>query len=103
VLFRSDELVFDFDKLTGADINFCAREAERAAGGAILSLVISHDFHLAVAAKACGREVALLKKLGAVDYLEATTAAQDFCLGTDGGRQPTSAPSVPSSDASPQP
>jgi hypothetical protein len=68
----------DFDRLTGADILLCAREASAAKGEAVRVLVIDTEFHVHVAAAASGIDAAVLKKLGAVDFVEVATAVQGF-------------------------
>lgn len=79
-----DALTLNLDALTGADVEQCAREAQIGNGNVPpVSLVLDASFHAQVAARACGLDVATLRKLGARDYLAVTTAVQGFLLGAD--------------------
>ena len=77
-----DGLTLDLDKLTGLDVEFCAREATIAAGGAIAVLNLDVGFHAQVAARACGLPVEILRKLPAPDFIAATMAVQGFLFGS---------------------
>jgi len=78
------ELDLKLEDLTGADIDFCARETTADNGG-VPSAVMSLDvaFHARVAARAAGIDAEAMKRLKAVDYIAVTTRVQGFLLGTD--------------------
>lgn len=76
-------LTLDLDKLTGADVEMCAREATVAAGSPPVALVLDVGFHAQIAARASGLPVETLRKLRASDYLAVTTVVQGFLLGAD--------------------
>jgi hypothetical protein len=79
-------LVLDVESMTGKDIDYCAREAGAMRGLAVpggLGFVTDHEFHIQVAAKACGQTVGALKELPARDYVEVATAVQSFLTGSD--------------------
>lgn len=81
---QRDKLVLNLDALTGADVLFCEREMLAAnAGQPVLALVLSSEFHVQLAARACGIEAAALKKLPATDFLAVTGKVRNFLLGTD--------------------
>lgn len=77
------EIYLDLDKLTGADVEFAARQAMLAAGQQIPVLILDLGFHLQVAARASGIDAAELRKLPAADYLALTTKVQGFLFGSD--------------------
>ena len=70
------------DGLSGADIDFCVREASAAKGEVVRVIVLDHEVHIQLAAKATGISVAALKKLRASDYVEVATAVQNFLTGS---------------------
>lgn len=76
------EIEIDLDKLTGADVEFAARQATLAAGQQIPVLVLDLGFHLQIAARASGIEASEIRKLPAVDYLAITTKVQGFLFGS---------------------
>lgn len=75
-------LPLDFDSLTGADVMMCASDAALAKAEPVRQLVIDHEFHIHLAAKACGLEPAALKKLAARDFVEVATTVQNFLAGS---------------------
>ncbi len=77
-----EELDLDLDALTGADVDFCVREASAAKGELVRVLVTDLDFHMQVAAKSSGIGVDALRKLSARDYVEVATAVQGFLVGS---------------------
>jgi hypothetical protein len=77
-----ESLPLDLEKLTGADVDFCAREAAAAKGALVLQLILDHEFHIQLAAKASGIEAAALKKLSARDYVGVATTVQAFLTGS---------------------
>lgn len=79
---KLDELDLNLEALTGADIDKCAREAAAAKGEVVRVLVLDHEFHIELAAKACGVEAAALKKMSAPDYVGLATAVQNFLTGS---------------------
>jgi hypothetical protein len=77
-----DVIELDLDALTGADIEFCVREAAAQKGENVRVLVIDIDFHMQVAAKASGVPVEAFKRLPARDYVEVQTVVQAFLTGS---------------------
>jgi len=77
-----DTITMDLDALTGADIDFAVREATAAKGEVVRVLILDHEFHIQLAAKASGVDAALLKKLPARDYVEVATTVQGFLTGS---------------------
>lgn len=71
------------DSLTGADIDFCVREASAAKGESVRVLVTDHELHAQIAAKASGVPIDALKKVSARDYVEVVTAVQAFLTSSD--------------------
>lgn len=76
------ELDLNLDALTGADVDFCVREASAAKGELVRVLVTDLDFHMQVAAKSSGLAVDVLRTLSARDYVEVATAVQGFLTGS---------------------
>lgn len=74
-------VTLDLDKLTGTDVEMCARLAAAANGHAIDVLILDVGFHAQVASRACGLPVDVLRRMSAADYLALTTAVQGFFLG----------------------
>jgi hypothetical protein len=75
----------DLSKLedtTGADIDFAVREAAAAKGEVVRVIVIDHEVHIQLAARATGIPVEALKKLRSSDYVEVATAVQNFLTGS---------------------
>jgi hypothetical protein len=75
-------LDMDLEALTGADVEFCVREAGSAKGMVVAVLVTDLDFHIQVASKASGVAIADLRRLGARDFVEVATAVQSFLTGS---------------------
>ena len=78
-----EEIDLNLDPLTGADMEFCLREAVAASGAPVVSPLIDTGFHAEVAARAAGITRTALRKLDAKSYLEVITHVQGFLLGTD--------------------
>jgi len=79
---KQEVLELDLEKLTGADMDFCTREAGIAKGEPVRVLAIDLEFHIHVAARAADVEPSVLKKLSAPDYIEVATAVQGFLTGS---------------------
>lgn len=77
-----DVLDLNLDAMTGADIDFCAREASAAKGESVRVLVTDLEFHIQVASRSSGVPVESLKKLSARDYVEVATSIQAFLTGS---------------------
>lgn len=80
-----EEIVLNLDALTGDDVNFCVREAERAKGyEPVTMLKTDVEFHIQIASRASGIPAEILRKLPALDYVEVQAKVQSFFLtGTD--------------------
>jgi hypothetical protein len=77
-----EKLELKLDELTGADILNCEREAVAARGGQVAgAIILDGEFQAQVAARACGLELAALKKMNAADFIGLMTAVQGFLLG----------------------
>lgn len=75
-----EELDLDFEKLTGAHLIACAREADVLSPTPIRMRETSIDYLRAVAAKAAGVPVDLLDVLSAKDFTALTVETQAFLL-----------------------
>lgn len=69
------------EDLTGADLDFCVREAVASKGEPVLVLAIDLELHIHMAAKVCGLPVEALKKIGAREYAEVARTVQAFLNG----------------------
>lgn len=75
------ELDLKLDDLTGADYAFCEREAlMENANVPSIDPRLSETFQRHIAARACGVEPAVLKKLGLREYGVVVAAVRDFFL-----------------------
>lgn len=72
----------DLDALTGADVEFCVREASAMKGEIVRVPLLDMDFHLQVASKASGIAVNDLRRLTMRDYVEVVTTVQGFLTGS---------------------
>jgi hypothetical protein len=72
----------NLDALTGADVEFCVREASSAKGEMVRVLVTDLDFHIHLAAQASGVAVNDLRRLSARDFVEVATSVQAFLTGS---------------------
>ena len=72
----------DLEALTGADVEFCVREASAAKGETVRVLVTDVDLHVQMASKASGIAVSDFRRLGARDYVEVVTTVQGFLTGS---------------------
>lgn len=79
---KLEQLDMDLDALTGADVEFCVREASASKGEMVRVLVTDVDFHVHIASKASGVAVADLRRLNARDYVEVVTTVQGFLTGS---------------------
>lgn len=78
-----DALTFDFDALTGSDVEIAAREASIASAGAPAGvLILDPAFQIQIAERASGVAVESLRKLPALDFLAVIQAVQGFLFGT---------------------
>lgn len=75
-------LLFDFDKLTGADIMNATDEARQIKGYSPNEMQ-TPTFRAVLAAKACGILYHDLLKLGARDFFRVVTASHAFLVGMD--------------------
>lgn len=78
-----EELVLDFDRLTGKDIEIASRESLEVSGQPPTAMVLDVSFHAHVAARAAGVEAAVVRNLPAKDYVRVTTEAAGFLLSSD--------------------
>jgi len=76
------EISMDLDALTGADVQFCMREAAAAKGEMVMVAVFDVDLHTQIASKASGIAVADFGRMGARDYIEVVTKVQGFLMGS---------------------
>lgn len=79
---KVESLSLDFDKLTGADVENAAIDAQSVSPTPIVVLVTNAHFHAQIASRACGLPVAVLHQLTAPDYLAVLTRCQGFLVGT---------------------
>jgi len=77
-----EALDLDLDALTGADIDFCVREATAFKGESVRVLVTDTELHIQIAAKASGIPAEAIKRLPARDYVEVATTVQAFLTGS---------------------
>lgn len=77
------EVVLDFDKLSGADVEACEIEASERSGRPVAIKMIDTGFHAQLAARASGIPVERLRALSARDYIRVTTAVQGFLADAD--------------------
>jgi hypothetical protein len=77
-----EALDMNLDALTGADVEFCVREASAAKGETVRVLVTDLDLHVQIASKASGVSVNDLRRLGAADFVEVATTVQGFLTGS---------------------
>lgn len=75
---RVEELNLNLDDLTGLDIE--AAEREWVLGGGAGMAETSKSYLLAVAARATGKRVEILRRLNAKDYSKITLLVQNFLL-----------------------
>ena len=74
---KYEELEYDFDALTGEDL--LTAEAEVNAAGAIVPVMdLSKAYQAAVFARAAKVDYAMMRKLGAKDFTDATAAVMNF-------------------------
>jgi hypothetical protein len=71
-------LSLDLEKLTGADVEFCARESAAVGRDPLVPLLLDQAFHAQIAARATGVSPEALRRLGAADYIAVITVVQGF-------------------------
>jgi hypothetical protein len=75
-----EEVDIDLDALTGADIEFCVREAVGAKGEAVIAYEIDTEFHMQVVAKLTGIAREAFSRLPARDYTMVVRPVRTFFL-----------------------
>lgn len=73
------EIKYDFDDLTGDDIQQATKELSKA-GIMVTTIELDNNYHAAIFAKASGLMFEDMRRFSAKDYAKATTLVRDFFL-----------------------